>query len=108
MIILAIDTSSDYLSLAILKDDRIIARFHKKANMRHSILLVPMIDKLLKKAKLKLKEIDCVVLSIGPGSFTGLRIGAATVKALAYSLAKPIDPKWELASPRISTVCSGS
>ena len=90
MIILAIDTSTDYLSIAVLKDGRLIAKFHKKAHRRHSILLVPMIDKLLKKAKLKIRDIDCFAISVGPGSFTGLRIGVTVVKGLAYALKKRV------------------
>lgn len=88
--LLAIDTSADYLSLAVINGDKIIGRFHKKARMNHSRLLVPAIDTLLKKTKLKLKDIDGFALSIGPGSFTGLRISAVTVKGLAFSLRKPI------------------
>ena len=90
MILLAVDTSTDYLSLVILKDGRLLAKFHRKADRRHSILLVPMIDKLLKKAGLKVKDIDCFAISIGPGSFTGLRIGVTVVKGLAYALKKKI------------------
>ena len=90
MIILAIDTSTDYLSLAILKDGRIVAKFHKKADRKHSMLLVPTIEKLLKKAKLNIKKIDCFAISSGPGSFTGLRIGVTVVKGLAYALNKNI------------------
>ncbi|MCX5667224.1 MAG: tRNA (adenosine(37)-N6)-threonylcarbamoyltransferase complex dimerization subunit type 1 TsaB [Candidatus Omnitrophica bacterium] len=90
MIILAIDTSTDYLSLAILKDGRLIVKFHKRADRRHSILLVPTIEKLIKKAKLNIGKIDCFAISIGPGSFTGLRIGVTVVKGLAYALKKRI------------------
>lgn len=90
MKLLAIDTSTDYLSLAVIKNGNAVAKFHKKAAMRHSILLVPMIDKLLKKARLKIREIDCFAISIGPGSFTGLRIGVTVVKGLAYALKKPV------------------
>ncbi len=90
MILLAIDTSTDYLSLAVTRDGKIIARFHRKLRMRHSAMLVPMIDKLLKKARIKLRSIDCFAISVGPGSFTGLRIGVTAVKALAFSLKKPI------------------
>lgn len=90
MKILAIDTSTDHLSLAVLDGDHAIARIHKKAPMSHSKLLVPMIDKLLKKAGLEPKDIDAFAIGIGPGSFTGLRIGVATVKGLAYALEKPI------------------
>ena len=90
MKLLAIDTSTDYLSLAIINGDEISARFHKKAEREHSRLLVPMIDKLLKRVRLNLKDIDGFCISIGPGSFTGLRIGVTVVKGLAYSLRKPI------------------
>ena len=90
MTILAIDTSTDYLSLAVMRNGKIIKRFHRKSHMRHSSLLVPMIDKLLKKAKMKLRSIDCFAISIGPGSFTGLRIGVATIKGFAYTLGKPV------------------
>lgn len=90
MNILAIDTSTDYLSLAIMKNEKIPARIHKKAGKRHSILLVPMIDKLLRKVGLKITDIDCFAISAGPGSFTGLRIGITVVKGFAYVLKKPI------------------
>jgi len=90
MIILAIDTSTDYLSLAILKAGRILAKFHEKADRKHSMLLVPTIDKLVKKAKLNIGKIDCFAISVGPGSFTGLRIGITVVKGLAYALEKKI------------------
>ncbi len=90
MTILAIDTSTDYLSLAIMRDGKVIARFHRKCAMRHSSTLIPMIDKLLKKARAKLRSIDCFCLSIGPGSFTGLRVGVAAVKGFALALNKPV------------------
>ena len=90
MTILAIDTSTDYLSLAIMRGEKIVRRFHRRSRMRHSSLLVPMIDRLLRKAQIKLKAIDCFAISIGPGSFTGLRIGAATIKGFAFALNKPI------------------
>ncbi len=90
MTILAIDTSTDYLSLAIMRGEKIVARFHRKLRMRHSSMLVPTIDRLLKKSRVKLESIDCFAISIGPGSFTGLRIGAVTVKGLSYALNKPI------------------
>jgi tRNA threonylcarbamoyladenosine biosynthesis protein TsaB len=90
MKLLAIDTSTDYLSIAVMKDGKIVSRYHRKSAMRHSGMLVPMIDKLLKKARLKIEDIDCFAVGIGPGSFTGLRIAAATVKGLAYSLKKRI------------------
>ena len=90
MKLLAIDTSTDYLSLAVMDGEKVVARIHKKAPRSHSSLLVPMIDRILTKARLKLRSLDGFILSAGPGSFTGLRIGVATVKGLAYSLGKPV------------------
>ena len=73
-----------------MKNGKVVSRLHKKAKMAHSSLLIPMIDRILKKARLKIKDIDCFAVSIGPGSFTGLRIGATVVKGLAYALKKRI------------------
>jgi len=90
MNLLAIDTSTEYLSLAVTRGDKVAAKMHRKAPMMHSTLLVPMIAGLLKKAKLKPKDLDGFCVSVGPGSFTGLRIGVTTIKGLAYSLNKPV------------------
>ncbi len=83
MKILAIDTSTKYLSLAIAEKDKILVSFHRDLEQQHCARLIPEIDRLLKKAKLKLRDIDFMAFSIGPGSFTALRIGAATVKGIA-------------------------
>ena len=85
MNILAIDTTSKYLSLAIAKGEKVVASFHKIMDQRQCEELLPQIDKLLKKSKLKLRDIDYIVFSKGPGSLTALRIGAATVKGLALA-----------------------
>ena len=90
MKLLAIDTSGDYLSVAVMDGVRALARIHKKVPRSHSSLLMPTIDSCLKKARLRLPEIDAFAVSIGPGSFTGLRIGVATVKGLAFVSKKPI------------------
>jgi len=90
MKILAIDTSTDYLSLAISDGEKTIARYHRPTHRNHSRLIIPTISNLVKKAKLKIRNIGAFAVSIGPGSFTGLRIGVVTVKALAYALGKPI------------------
>lgn len=90
MKLLAIDTSTDYLSLAVVSGDRVLARIHKKAPRSHSSLLMPMVDKILKESKTGLSKLDGFCISIGPGSFTGLRIGVMTVKGLAFVTGKPI------------------
>jgi tRNA threonylcarbamoyladenosine biosynthesis protein TsaB len=88
--LLALDTSTEYLTLAITDGVKIIGRMHKRAPRSHSSLLMPMIERLLKKARLKLKDLDGFCIGVGPGSFTGLRIGVATVKGLAFVTGKPI------------------
>lgn len=90
MKILSIDTSTDYLSIAITDGAKVLARYHRPSHRNHSRLLVPIIAKLIKKSGSKLKDIDGFCVSVGPGSFTGLRIGVVTVKGLAYALNKPI------------------
>ncbi len=90
MRLLAVDTSTDYLSVAVMNGERVLARIHKKAPRSHSTMLMPIIDRVLKKSKTALNELDGFCLSIGPGSFTGLRIGAATVKGLAFVMKKPV------------------
>ena len=90
MIILAIDTSSEFLSIAVTNDEKEIASYHRRAHMRHSARLIPVIDKVLKDSRLKISKVDGFAISIGPGSFTGLRIGVTTVKMLAFALNKPV------------------
>jgi tRNA threonylcarbamoyladenosine biosynthesis protein TsaB len=90
MKLLALDTSTDYLTLAITDGVKVRGRMHKKAPRSHSSLLMPMISRLLKKTRLKLKDLDGFCIGVGPGSFTGLRIGVATVKGLAFVTGKQI------------------
>ena len=90
MQILGIETSSKFLSLAISKDNKIIAQINIDAYRKLSSLLIDSIKNVLRKANLKLEELDGFAVGLGPGSFTGLRIGITTVKALALSLNKPV------------------
>lgn len=90
MNLLAIDTSTKYFSLAVAKDDKIIARFHKSIGPGLSRLILPIIDRQLKKAGIPLHRIDCFAAGLGPGSFTGLRVGIAAIKGLAFSKRQPV------------------
>ena len=90
MNILAIDTSTKFLCAALVKNDRIIAKYSKQAHGNLSKDLVCVLKKLLNRARLEIGDIDTFGLGIGPGSFTGLRIGFSTIKGLNYSLKKPI------------------
>jgi len=90
MKILAIDTSTDYMSLAVMDGEKVLRRFHRKADRNHAKLLIPTVDSLLKKSRMKLDDIDGFCIGIGPGSFTGLRIGVTTIKGLSLATGKPI------------------
>ncbi len=90
MKILGIDTATPYLALGIVEDDRVLSKLRFNAGQTHAQLLVPNIEKVLKEASLELEELDGIAISIGPGSFTGLRIGLATAKGLCFASDKPL------------------
>lgn len=81
MKILAIDTSSKICSVAVLDDNEVLIEKHIDDSTTHSQKLMPMINDILKTYKLDLSDFDLFACSIGPGSFTGVRIGVSTVKA---------------------------
>lgn len=85
MLTLAIETATSVCSVALCCDGKLIAEYNVDAGMTHSEGLLPQIDQLLSRAHIKKQEIDLVAVSMGPGSFTGLRIGLATAEAMAYS-----------------------
>ena len=90
MKVLGIDTSTAVGSIGIIEDESIIAEYSLNIVESHSARLMPAIDDVLKRAALKIQEIDAFAVTIGPGSFTGLRIGVGTVKSFCYALKKPI------------------
>lgn len=89
MLILGMDTSSNTLSIALEKGGRIIYEDSRNLAKRHSSMLVPMIDSALDLLRLKFNDIDGFIIGIGPGSFTGLRVGVATVKGFGLATKKP-------------------
>ena len=90
MNILAVDTSSKYFCLAIGKADKIAVSIQLPFLTELSRKIIPAIDAALKRSKLSLKEIDCFGIGLGPGSFTGLRVGFAVIKGLILPFNKPI------------------
>ncbi len=90
MLKLAIDTTSPSGSLAISKDDDIIYEKYFKINITHSETLMPSIDTALSELGLLKKDINELIVCKGPGSFTGIRIGVATAKGIAYGLDIPV------------------
>lgn len=83
MKILAIDTSNEICSVAVMDNYKLIQELHSYETRQHSVNLMPMIKKALKLANLSLADIELLGCGIGPGSFTGVRIGIATIKAFA-------------------------
>lgn len=90
MKILAIDTSGPNCSTAILDEQKVIGSFNINIGKTHSETLLPLDDELLKFCGMELKDIDAFACCVGPGSFTGIRIGIATIKGFALSLNKPV------------------
>ncbi len=89
MKILAVDSSSLTASAAVVNDGKIVAEFFINAGLTHSETLAPMIKSVLGCSAVKPKDIDLYAVTVGPGSFTGLRIGLSTVKAMALANNKP-------------------
>ncbi|WP_337383650.1 tRNA (adenosine(37)-N6)-threonylcarbamoyltransferase complex dimerization subunit type 1 TsaB [Megasphaera sp.] len=88
--LLAIETSSLVSSVALLHDDTLRAELTIQARLTHSEQLMPHIADMLDKASVKKSQIDGVAVAVGPGSFTGLRIGLATAKGLSFAWNVPI------------------
>ncbi|MBX7146636.1 MAG: tRNA (adenosine(37)-N6)-threonylcarbamoyltransferase complex dimerization subunit type 1 TsaB [Alphaproteobacteria bacterium] len=88
--ILAIDTSGKACSMAFWEQDEVKSSFFEIMNRGHSEILIPTIQKIIIKAKRDYKDIDWLAINLGPGSFTGVRIGLAAVKGLSIAADKPI------------------
>jgi tRNA threonylcarbamoyladenosine biosynthesis protein TsaB len=90
MTILGIETSTHSGSVSLIEGDKILGEFFLNLGPAHSEKLLPMIDWLLGEVGIEKKRIDGISVSVGPGSFTALRIGISTVKGLAFSLGIPV------------------
>ncbi len=90
MKILAVDTSSSVASVAVAEDTRIIGEYTINHKKTHSQKLMPMIKELMDNLELAPGDVDVYAASTGPGSFTGLRIGVAAIKAMAFAAGKPV------------------
>ena len=88
--ILCADTSSQLCSVSIFNKDKLVDNINSKIERSHSKLLLKLIDSILIKNNLSLKNLDAFSIAKGPGSYTGLRIGVSTFKGLCYSLEKPL------------------
>ncbi|MFW6381025.1 MAG: tRNA (adenosine(37)-N6)-threonylcarbamoyltransferase complex dimerization subunit type 1 TsaB, partial [Bacillota bacterium] len=90
MKILGIDTSTEICALGLLVEGEMLAEINLKLDRRHSERLMPNLVHLFQESGLEIKEIEGMAVTIGPGSFTGLRIGLSTVKAMAQYLQVPV------------------
>lgn len=90
MNVLAIDTSTQIMGVAILKNNKVVGEIITNLEKNHSIRLMPAVNQLMKEVSMEPEQLDKIVVSKGPGSYTGVRIGLATAKTLAWSLQIPI------------------
>ena len=107
MSILSIDTSSQVSSVAVLSAECVAAEISMQGALTHSETLMPHIETVLRMARVEKAELEGIAVSIGPGSFTGLRIGLAAAKMMAYALHIPL-----IAVPTLETlahhcICEG-
>lgn len=89
MTLLGIDTSGKVASAAVCTEERVLAQTSVYTRLTHSQVILPMCREVLQSAGLELSDIDGIAAAAGPGSYTGLRIGLAAVKAMCFTLNKP-------------------
>ncbi len=90
MKILAVETATAWQSVALLDDDRLLAQHEQEADGAHGALLLPAIDHVLAQCGLQLHDLSGLACSVGPGSFTGLRVGIATCLGLRAATGLPL------------------
>lgn len=90
MYILHIETATNICSVALSKGEELLQCIELSEGLNHTAMLAPMIDQVLKENQLVPSDLIAVSVSSGPGSYTGLRVGSSTAKAMAYSLSIPI------------------
>lgn len=98
MYILAIETTGAFASVALIEDDRIIAHVSGNDRFSHLQNLMPQVDAVIKESKLSLGDVNGIAVSCGPGSFTGIRIGVSSARALSQVLGIPCIPVSSLAA----------
>lgn len=113
MMLLALESSAKAASCAVLEDGVPLASAWQAAGLTHSRTLLPMVENMLGNSELTVQDMDAIAVAAGPGSFTGLRIGIAAVKGLAWAADKPCVPvsaleamAWPLAHLTGNIVCA--
>jgi tRNA threonylcarbamoyladenosine biosynthesis protein TsaB len=91
-LLLNIDTATEFASVGFSRDGHLLEMTTNDAQKEHAAFLQPAIGDLAKRLGISLKTLDAIALTIGPGSYTGLRVGLSSAKGLAYALHKPLVP----------------
>lgn len=92
MKIIALESSAVTAGVAVAEDEKLLAQSFQNSGLTHSATLMPMVSDLLKNTGLALQDMDVIAVAAGPGSFTGVRIGVAAAKGLAWPEDKPCAP----------------
>ncbi|MBO5996958.1 MAG: tRNA (adenosine(37)-N6)-threonylcarbamoyltransferase complex dimerization subunit type 1 TsaB [Alphaproteobacteria bacterium] len=90
MLLLALDTSANFVSVALVNEDRTCAYLEEEMERGQAEALMTLIENVLKKAQKTMADIDGVAVTVGPGSFTGVRIGLAAARAFGLALKVPV------------------
>ncbi|MDG2260913.1 MAG: tRNA (adenosine(37)-N6)-threonylcarbamoyltransferase complex dimerization subunit type 1 TsaB, partial [Actinomycetota bacterium] len=90
MLILGIETATSQVGVAIGGQEGLLASFHSTRDKRHAETLAPAVQFVCAQARVELSEIGCIAVDVGPGLFTGLRVGLAAAKAFAHALRVPM------------------
>lgn len=88
MLILGLETTAAAASCALCRDGEMLAMDYQRSKLTHSSTLLPMVEEMLEHAQLTIQDMDAIAVAQGPGSFTGIRIGVATVKGLCWGAEK--------------------
>ncbi len=105
--ILAVDTTTPTGSVALLRNTRLIAEFNQDSSTTFSERLLPAVQFVLRSSGMTIQDIDGYAVAVGPGSFTGIRIGLSTIKSFAYASGKPVAPVSTLTALAMKLIHSG-
>lgn len=90
MIVLGVDTATSLVSVAVVDGAKVLASSESLAERRHAEDLTPMLDFVVRRAGIEFADLDAIAVDVGPGQFTGMRVGIAAAQALAHVLAVPL------------------
>lgn len=105
--LLALDTSNQYCSIAVQAHGKILAR-HELSEQKHSAMILPMVRELLASADVTLTDLDAIVVGVGPGGFTGVRLAVAVAQGWAFAMNKPVLAHSSLEAMAVAAFVQGA